>query len=391
MARPLTPERLATATLRRQFPRVPGRKQAALVELVRRLGPVQTQVPRAAFVFAASRLPGVGHDEVVAAFESQRLVKASNLRGTVHTSTRAQHPLLAAVSRRPRALLLRAHLRLERATPDQVAAEVERLADDWIERDDLVAGLGTWLSAREGRDATPATTAAANLVWGHPSLIRRPPDRRWHTRTDTLHRHLPATSGEGGSDGVVGADGNAGDRSHRGPDVDQAHDELVRLHLGTYGPATRRDVAFWLGARLTDVDAALARLDGEVVRLHGADGAVYLDLAEPPRGGADPGTVLLPEFDGLLLGYEGSARDRFLDREHLPRIWRRANGLFSPGVLHEGRIAGTWRWVVGSAPRLEVTPFPGTARLDEVALAPSAGAVATALGLELHDIRVLPA
>ena len=375
MARALTPERLAATTLRRQFPRVRGRGQAALVELVRRLGPVQTQVPRGPFLFAAARLPGVRHEDVVAAFESERLVKASNLRGTVHTSTREQHGLHDAVSRRPRSLMLRTRLGLERTTSDEVCAVVERLADDWVERADLVAQLGAWLSDREGRDATVRTTAGANLVWGHSALVRRPPDRRWHTRTDTRHRHLPVDGG-------------------RRVDTDAAHDALVRLHLGAYGPATRRDIAWWMGVRLGEVDAALERLADEVVRSAGPDGATLLDLAEPPRPGTDPGTVLLPEFDGLLLGYEGPGRDRFLDPRHLPKIWQKTNGLFSPAVLHDGRIAGTWRLVAPGASgsgRIEVTPFEPATGLDQDAVAPSARAVATALDLEAPDIRVLPA
>ncbi len=373
MARALTIERLAATTLRRQFPRLRGRRQPALVELMRRLGPVQTQVPRAIFLFAAARLPGVRHEDVVAAFEAERLVKGSNLRGTVHTSTREQHALLDAVSRRPRSLMMRTRLGLEQVTAEQVGAQVERLAGDWVERADLVQRFGHWLSDQEGRDATVTTSAAANLVWGHSALVRRPPDRRWHTRTDTLHRRLHA-------------DGS------RPADVATAHAQLVRQHLGAFGPASRRDVAWWMGVRLGDVDGALQRLGDEVVPLTGPDGAALLDLAEPPRGGHDPGTVLLPEYDGLLVGYEGPGRDRFLDRRHLPLIWQKVNGLFLPGVLHDGRIVGTWRLVAAarrSPARIEVTPFERVAGLDEAALAPSAEAVATVLAMEAPDIRVL--
>ncbi|WP_137119806.1 DNA glycosylase AlkZ-like family protein [Segeticoccus rhizosphaerae] len=384
MTRRLTRERLATMTLRRQFPRVRGRRRAAVVELYQRLGPVQTQVPRAAFLFAASRLPGVPYAEIVAAFESEDLVKGSNLRGTVHSSKRELHPLLDAVSRRPRALMLRNLLGLDAVEPETLTAEIERIATDWIERDELVAQVRDWLAARAGSPRPALTTAAANLVWGHSALVRRPPDQRWETRTDTWHRHLRPGEPGRGSTLLDGGDG--------GRDLDHAHDELVRLHLGAYGPATRRDVAWWMGVRLRDVDRALDRLGDAVVRLTGPGAATYLDLAEPPRGGSDPGTVLLPEYDGLLLGYEGPGRGRFLDPRHLPRIWRRENGMFSPGLLHDGRVVGTWRMVNGGhghGSRVEVIPFEPVAGLDERAVSSSAAAVALALALELDDLRVL--
>ena len=57
---------LARLTLARQFPRVDGqfsgierRDSQALSELIGRIGPIQSQVPRAPFVGIAARLPGI--------------------------------------------------------------------------------------------------------------------------------------------------------------------------------------------------------------------------------------------------------------------------------------------------------------------------------------------
>ncbi|MGH3425590.1 MAG: DNA glycosylase AlkZ-like family protein, partial [Nocardioidaceae bacterium] len=322
MTRRLTPERLQAMTLRRQFPAIRGRRGTAIDELYRRLGPVQTQVPSSAFVFMASRLPGVSYDAVVAAFEEHDLVKASNIRATVHSSNRVQHAWLAAVAERPRSLLLRNQLRLDRRTPSDVTTEIERLTSGgWRERKALVEDVRSWLAEHESPASADAlsTTMSANLVWGHAALVRRPGDTRWETRTDTLHRYAPDL--------------------YPVPRVTtaEATRRLVRQHLGAYGPATRRDIAWWMGTRLTDVDQAVDGLGEEVVRLPGPEDSVYLDLAEPPRGnGSDPGLRLLPEFDGLLLGYEGPGRDRFVEPEHLGRLTGRTagNGLMRPLVLN---------------------------------------------------------
>ena len=101
MAR-LTTDDLAALTLARQFPPIESRGAAGVLELFRRLGPIQSQVPRAPFLTISSRLPGVAYDTVCALFESHQLVKTSNIRGTVHSSVPEQFAWLDAVARRTR-------------------------------------------------------------------------------------------------------------------------------------------------------------------------------------------------------------------------------------------------------------------------------------------------
>ena len=131
----LSDDELRQRTLRRQFPSISGTGPEAVLELFRRLGPIQSQVPRAPFLTISSRLPGVSYETVCELFESHQLVKTSNIRGTVHTSTVEQFGWLDAVARATRAKQLRNVLKLERATPEQLAAEVEAFAaEDWRPR-----------------------------------------------------------------------------------------------------------------------------------------------------------------------------------------------------------------------------------------------------------------
>lgn len=374
MTRRWNDERLAEATLRRQFPRIRGRGPAAVVEAYRRLGPVQTQVPRAAHVSLAARLPGTTHRAITDAFESYAVVKATNIRGTVHTSTAEQHGWLAAACDHPRDLLIANHLKLSGITPRDVTDEVERYAaDEWRERKELVARMWAWLDERgsgHGNGAQPSTLADS-LFWGHARLVRRPRDRAWERRTDVYHR---AASSVLGSEPVP---------------VERAVEELVRVHLRAYGPATRRDIAWWLGGPLTRVDRAAERLGDELVRHHG-DGDPYLDLAESPRGGhADPGVRLLPEFDGLLLGYAPQNRGRFAHPDHLERLFARENGLMAPAVLRDGRIVATWRLrASGKQHVVEVETLPAFTRVGEDDLAGPIADVESALAIEVSDVSV---
>ncbi|UYM04865.1 winged helix DNA-binding domain-containing protein [Solicola gregarius] len=375
MTRRWTQERLARTSLRRQFPRIRGRGPAAVVEAYRRLGPIQTQVPRAAHLALASRLPGVTYDAITAAFESYDVVKASNLRGTVHTSTAEQHGWLASVCDRPRDLAIANHLKIAGITPRDVTDEIERYAHgEWRERKDLVAHMWDWLDERgAGRsNGAASNTMSDSLLWGHARLVRRPRDTAWERRTDVYHQAAST---------VLGAEPVR---------AEEAIERLVRLHLSAYGPATRRDIAWWMGSTLTPVDDAVTRLGDDLVAYPSDDRDPYLDLAAPRKGdGSDPGTRLLPEFDGLVLGYAPPNRGRFAHPDHLDRIFARENGLMSPAVLRDGRIVATWKLTAsGKRNDIVVAMLPAFSPVLEDELAGPVADVAAALAIEVSDVRI---
>ena len=373
----LTEEDLAQRTLARQFPGLPGRDAAAVLELFRRLGPVQSQVPRSPFLTVASRLPGVDHAAVSGLFAGHALLKTSSLRGTVHTSGREHYPWLDAVARRTRAAAIRSQLRLHRMTPEELVAELEAFADDgWRHRDEIVAHARRWLLAHgEEVGAAAAGSLPESLFWGHSGLLRRPRDGRWERRTDVHHRRARAV-----------------DPGLALPSFEEALTGLVRVHLAALGPATRQDLAYFHGTGLTAVDTAVRRLGGEVLHLEGPDGEDHLDLAGAPTvATGDLGVRLLPEFDALLVGYHGRHRTRFLSADQLEQVWAKVNGQFAPVVLRQDRLVGTWRTVAGRGrrARVEVTAFPGCRPPAEDELTEPVAAVAAVLDLEVEEVRVL--
>lgn len=373
----LTQARLRSMTLARQFPAIRGRGPKQLLELFGRLGPIQSQVPRAPFLTAASRLPGVEYRTVNGAFADHRLLKGTTIRGTVHTSVVDHFGALDA-ARRPQQL--RDLRRIFKLRPQDVVTLTqvveEFCADEWRERAAIVDQVRAWLSAEH--PGAPVDQLQhplpQNLVWGHSGLVRRPRDDHWERRTDGYHR----TTGRVATIKII--------------DTPTAIMQLVRIHLGSYGPASRQDLAWWLGSPLRVVDEALSALDTELVHHAGPDGADLLDLASMPRSrAADPGLVLLPEYDGLLLGYAPPNRDRFVDPDQLDKIFAPANGQFAPTVLLDGRIVGTWR-TIGGAPAtvVEVRPFSRGSGITEDLLAGPLTNTALALGLTITDLRLLP-
>ena len=206
----LNHDELRRRTLQRQFPSISGRDQAAVLELFGRLGPIQTQVPRAPFLVASSRLPGVAYADVNGLFADHRLVKTSSIRGTVHTSTADAYARLDPVARLLRATQLRTSVELGAATPEDVFAELEHhCADDWVPRDAIVAHVRGWLAEYNG--TVPPAVVSESVIWGHSGLLRRPRDEHWERRTDAFHRTgrsvLPDLRGAsaGGGTGRPGA------------------------------------------------------------------------------------------------------------------------------------------------------------------------------------------
>ncbi len=353
-----------------------------MVELVRQVGPIQSQVARAPFVAVAARLPGASYADVTAAYESADLVRGSNLRGTIHTCVREQHPLLDAVTRRAMEKGWTRNLGLQRTTAAQVQAGIEKFATGtWRTPEVLRTHLVAWLERHEGPEAAErARTTGVGRAFAHihSGLIRRPMgDAGWDRQTAPGYR--------------LATEVLADDRAVRLADPDAALVALTRQHLAAYGPANRRDVAWWSGAGLRQVDHALELLGDELTERPGPDGQTYYDLADSSgrRGGGDLGVRLLPEFDALILGYDPKTRDRFLPAEHLSQVWQQHNGLLASVVLAGGCLVASWRFDgTGDERRIAVRMFPGLRPLTEAALADQITALEAALATRITDVEI---
>jgi hypothetical protein len=364
-------DELRGLSLARQFPDLPGRDAAAVASAVRRVGPIQSQTARSPYVGLGARLPGLSHEAVTEAYESWAIVRGSTIRGTVHTATADHHALLDATTRvGQRAIWVRS-LKLEHTEVEDVWLATEEFATDtWRTPDDLQEHLRTWLLEHEGvsPDELIDRGLGRYLSFGHGGLLRRPLKGSWSGQSAPVYRTASAVL----------------------PDRAVPDDpllEAVRVHVSSYGPASRYDVAWWSGLGLRQVDGLLDSLD--LSWRDGPDGRAYADLPDAPPARDLPGVRLLPEFDAVLCGYDPKARDRFVSPSDHPLLWHRNNGYMLAPLLVDGRVAGYWR-LEGKqrAKELAITCFAGSRRPRKSELEEPAAALSAALGVPLESVSV---
>jgi hypothetical protein len=362
-------DELRGLSLARQFPQLDARGADAAAEAARQIGPIQSQTARSPYVGLGARLPGLTHAAITEAYESWRIVRGSTIRGTVHTSTAVHHALLDLTTRCAQRTLWRRFLRLDHTELEDVWAGIESYAAHvWRTPAELTTHLTEWLD-RHGEDESVQRMdhqAGRYFAFGHGGLLRRPLKGSW--------------SGQGAPGYRTATQVLAGRRVPDEPLL-----EAVRVHLASYGPASRYDVAWWSGLGLRAVDTLLAALD--VTWRDGPDGRAYADLPDPPPARDVPGVRLLPEFDAVLCGYNPKARGRFVSEVDNDVLWHRNNGLMLAPVLVDGRLGGHWRLEGTGRDRvLAVSSFPGSRRLRQSEVDDAATALSIALDVPISSV-----
>jgi DNA glycosylase AlkZ-like len=368
-------EDLAGRALARQFPDVPGRDVVSVARALDLIGPIQAQTARSPFLALAARLPGVTLETISAAYDDHRIVRGSNIRGTVHTSTPEDNVLLEVATRLGQRALWQRTLKLRRTTLEDVWSGIEDFArDEWRTPAELSDHLGGWLARHDPEARATFDQAGRYFGFGHGGLIRRPLTGGWQAQ---------------GAPGYRTASALLGDRSQVLADPDGSVDRLLRRHIACHGPSSRQDLAWWAGLGLRVVDASLQRQSEDLDAEAGPDGRVYHDLPDAPPPRLPDGVRLLPEFDALFCGYEPAARARVVTPEHHARLWVHGNGMIPALLLVDGRVTGQWRLAgSGTKRRCEVTWFSGTRRPTKAELAGPVSAVEAAYAVTVTELTV---
>jgi hypothetical protein len=140
-------------------------------------------------------------------------------------------------------------------------------------------------------------------------------------------------------------------------DRDEALAELARRYFTSHGPATIADFTWWSG-----LSAADARKAQELA------GPIPESTRATRSRVRSPHAVLLPPYDEYTVAYRD--RSAALDPAHAAAA---RNGIFSPTIVLDGRIAGTWtRRLTKDGVAIALQPFATLTRARARAVAAAA-------------------
>jgi hypothetical protein len=257
------------------------------------------------------------------------------MRSTIHLVSASDYWPFAAGTREARWESWQRGYRKRGPTPAAARAAARRidrmLADGPRTRAELVEGI----------DSALFYGASTRLY-----LVRVPPSGTWERRRADLY-------------------GRAEDWLGAAPSIseEEAIDLLVRRYMGAFGPASAKDVASWAGLPVTQVKAALERL--ELRRFRDEKGGLLLDLPRAPLPSADAAAParFLPTWDATLL--VNCRRTQILPEEHRPKIFHIRKPQSETTFLVDGVVAGTWKH---DGRRVRLHPFGRLRRSDRVEL-----------------------
>jgi hypothetical protein len=136
---------------------------------------------------------------------------------------------------------------------------------------------------------------------------------------------------------------------------DEALTELAKRYFTSHGPATLQDYVWWSGLRTSDAKAGLEMAKRHLVR-EVIDGQIYWFASSMPTAKkARPAAYLLPPFDEYTVAYKD--RDAVLDPSYARQV-NSGNGIFSPIIVVDGQIVGTWnRTLKKDTVVIKLSPF----------------------------------
>jgi hypothetical protein len=274
-------------------------------------------------VALAARVEGFTRQSLEAALARRTVVKTTIMRHTLHLVAASEYPAYAQLSRQT---LLRTNRKKYPGIDEEEAAAGLRafLAEprtnseirEHLTRYPEISPANSWFPISFARTLLPLVQLPPAGFWKQPSSAQFVIDPR----------PLPSPA--------------------------DAAELAVRRYLGAFGPASRRDIAYWAGATQADLADGLERLP--LVTFHDEQGIELLDLPRQPR---PPGDLKLPvrflaRWDQALIGY--SDRERIQPPELRPLKLGLAG---DQTVTVDGRIAGSWIVERGArVARLAITP-----------------------------------
>jgi hypothetical protein len=116
---------------------------------------------------------------------------------------------------------------------------------------------------------------------------------------------------------------------------DEALAKLAMQYFKSHGPATIQDFCWWTGLTQAEAKKAIGLVEANLHRLNADTNFLYAGEAQGSKSAA---IILIPSYDEYSVGYKD--RSALLEDVHISST---GHGIFSPCILLNGKIAGTWK------------------------------------------------
>jgi winged helix DNA-binding protein len=323
--RVLTQRELNRALLARQM--LLDRKRLSLPKALERIGGIQAQYAPSMYIGLWSRVDGFERDALDRALERRTVAQGTLMRLTIHlVSARDWWPFAVATRDARRRTWTRHPAHTDARAVSTAARKLRtKIGGGPMHRKEIEAvvdlgqgaiyGVGCWLD-----------------------MVRVPPSGTWARRRADL---FAAAEDWLGPERVT---------------LDEALDHAVSSYLRGFGPASKADIADYLGLGIRELGPALGRLG--LRQFHDQAGTELLDAPRSPL--PDPDTPapprFLPVWDATLLAH--ARRTGILPEKYRPRVFSTKTPQSDATFLVDGAVAGTWRY---EKDRVKLSPF---GRLD---------------------------
>lgn len=141
---------------------------------------------------------------------------------------------------------------------------------------------------------------------------------------------------------------------------EEALERLARKFFTSHTPATIQDFAWWSGLSLTECKQAVELIKHDFVseKINGRAFWIRNNITIPPTD--RDSALLLSPFDEFVVSYKD--RSELIHETHYGKVMTK-NGLFSPTVMLNGEIVGSWKKAtLKGAPKVELSFFEKTAK-----------------------------
>ncbi len=325
---------------RLQNQKIEGMKAETPEEAVRWMGAIQAQEYDHALWAVGVRTNTASRKDVEQAIVEKRIIRTWPMRGTLHFVVPDDARWLLHFSRqrmRQKSLSRMNELNLD----DQLIESckgifLEELKDERLRtRQELLAllereGIGT----KDQRGYHILEQLAQDGVISMGPVVEK---KQYFMLLENVAPHLPEIPRE------------------------EALGKLAKRYFTSHGPATVHDFAWWAGLLMEDarkgIEISRDTLTPEII----GEKEFWISAAEEKVIlSHEPQVRFLPSFDEYLIGYKD--RSEVLKQELAAEVIPSKNGMFSPIIVVDGKVAGIWkRTIRKSGVDLDLSfsiPFP---------------------------------